>query len=128
MASMSRRACRTNTATPRGSRFICSSASRRRICPPRMAGSREALAAGSHIGATKRNVMLSEAKHLAAIGIDVGGTKIAGGVVMLNTGEILARRSSPTEAARGGAAVLDDALALADELRARARELGVAVQ
>src|SRR5262245_28415006 len=63
-----------------------------------------------------------------AIGIDVGGTKIAGGVVALHTGEVLARRSIPTGAARGGAAVLDDALALADDLRARARELGVAVQ
>jgi glucokinase len=60
-----------------------------------------------------------------AIGIDVGGTKIAGGIVNLASGAVGARRRAPTDAARGGQAVLDDALALAAALRGDARELGV---
>jgi glucokinase len=63
-----------------------------------------------------------------AIGLDVGGTKIAGGVVALVSGRVLARRAIPTRAERGGAAVLEDALALAASLRADADGLGVAVR
>ena len=51
-----------------------------------------------------------------AIGIDVGGTKIAGGVVDLGSGEIVAREVVPTEPARGGDAVLETALSLATRL------------
>ncbi|GAB4431105.1 MAG: ROK family protein [Chloroflexi bacterium OHK40] len=51
-----------------------------------------------------------------AIGIDVGGTKLAGGVVELASGRLLARRVRPTQPERGGEAVLADALALAEEL------------
>jgi glucokinase len=50
------------------------------------------------------------------LGIDVGGTKIAAGVVDLETGEILGRRIMPTNAERGGRAVLDDTFAVAQEL------------
>ena len=53
-----------------------------------------------------------------AIGIDVGGTKIAAGLVDLADGRVLARRMVPTRAERGGAAVLDDALLLAEDLLA----------
>jgi glucokinase len=62
-----------------------------------------------------------------AIGLDVGGTKIAGGVVALGSGQVLARRVIPTRAERGGAAVLEDALALATALRAEADGLAVEV-
>jgi glucokinase len=62
-----------------------------------------------------------------AIGLDVGGTKIAGGVVALSTGRVLARRAIATRAERVGAAVLEDALALAADLRADAAGLAVDV-
>jgi glucokinase len=62
-----------------------------------------------------------------AIGLDVGGTKIAGGVVARATGQVLAHRSIPTAPERGGAAVLRDALALAETLLADAAALGVAI-
>jgi glucokinase len=52
----------------------------------------------------------------SAIGLDIGGTKIAGGVVAFPSGEVLARRVVPTDPGRGGEAVLDDALALATDL------------
>jgi glucokinase len=69
-----------------------------------------------------------------AVGLDVGGTKIAGGVVQFPSGAVLARRVVPTRPERGGEAVLDDTLALAGELLETAREreaevvgIGVAV-
>jgi glucokinase len=52
----------------------------------------------------------------AAVGIDVGGTKIAAGVVDLDSGRLLERRQVPTRPERGGAAVLADCSALAGEL------------
>jgi len=61
------------------------------------------------------------------IGLDVGGTKIAGGIVVLDSGQVLARRAIPTRAERGGEAVLADALALAESLRADADRLVVEV-
>lgn len=60
-----------------------------------------------------------------AIGIDVGGTKIAGGLIDPETGEIVARRDRPTLASRGGAAVLDDAVAMATDLHVDAVRDGV---
>lgn len=59
-----------------------------------------------------------------AIGIDVGGTKIAGGLVDLAGAAILEARTIPTGAQRGGAAVLADALDLAEGLLAAARRGG----
>jgi len=50
------------------------------------------------------------------LGIDVGGTKIAAGVVDPATGAILARETIATGAARGGPAVLADTLDLARRL------------
>jgi glucokinase len=58
-----------------------------------------------------------------AIGIDVGGTKIAGGVVDLDSGRVLTRQVLPTRAERGGQAVLDDVLALDTALRAEAERM-----
>ncbi|MEN9938684.1 MAG: hypothetical protein RLZZ387_5263 [Chloroflexota bacterium] len=60
-----------------------------------------------------------------ALGIDVGGTKIAGGVVDLETGQVLVRRSTPTRPERGGEPVLADTLELARALHSEARALGV---
>jgi glucokinase len=55
-----------------------------------------------------------------AIGLDVGGTKIAGGVVAFPEGRIVARATIPTAPARGGDVVLRDAVALAARLRREA--------
>ena len=52
-----------------------------------------------------------------AVGVDVGGTKIAAGLVDTANGTILERRLVATRPARGGEAVLDDVRALVDELR-----------
>jgi predicted NBD/HSP70 family sugar kinase len=57
-----------------------------------------------------------------ALGLDVGGTKIAGGLVVWPTGEILCRRTLPTAANRGGEAVLHDVIALAHQLANEARK------
>jgi glucokinase len=68
-----------------------------------------------------------------AIGIDVGGTKIAGGVVDVGSGSIHARAEIPTRAERGGERVLDDVVAIASRLADETRRgpiperLGVAV-
>jgi glucokinase len=51
-----------------------------------------------------------------AVGLDVGGTKIAGGIVELPSGGILSREVIMTLPQRGGEAVLSDALALARRL------------
>ncbi len=50
------------------------------------------------------------------IGLDVGGTKIAGGVVAFPGAKLLDKRTIPTLPARPGEAVLEDALALARDL------------
>ena len=64
--------------------------------------------------------MTAERSH-CALGLDVGGTKTAGGLVDLDSGRLLARRAFPTEPRRGGAAVLLDALRLAEQLLLDAR-------
>lgn len=53
-----------------------------------------------------------------AVGLDVGGTKIAGGLVRFPAGEVVARRRVPTHADRDPVAVLADAVGLAGELAA----------
>jgi glucokinase len=53
-----------------------------------------------------------------AIGIDVGGTKIAAGLVDLSDGAILMRETLPTLPQRGGEAVLSDVVALAERMLA----------
>src|ERR1700720_2217385 len=55
-------------------------------------------------------------QQLGAIGLDIGGTKIAGGEVLWPSGEILARKIIPTNPTRGGEAVLKDSLDLARQL------------
>jgi glucokinase len=56
-----------------------------------------------------------------AIGVDVGGTKIAAGLVIFPQGEVRARRQIPTAPERGGDAVFADVLQLCEELGASAR-------
>lgn len=60
-----------------------------------------------------------------ALGIDVGGTKIAAGIVDVVSGKVAARRQIPTGYDRGGAAVFADTLALAAELKEQALNLGI---
>ena len=55
-----------------------------------------------------------------AIGLDVGGTKIAAGLVALPSGEVLERQVIPTRPERGGDAVLEDCLALGEALLGQA--------
>jgi len=62
------------------------------------------------------------------VGIDVGGTKIAAGVVSLPEGRICAQQMVPTAPARGGEAVLNDVVRLAEELAAGAEAAGRKVE
>ncbi len=62
-----------------------------------------------------------------AIGLDVGGTKVAGGVVDCTSGALMFREVIPTLAQRGGEAVLADCLALAVRLEAWAHNQGKAI-
>jgi glucokinase len=64
---------------------------------------------------------------ICALGIDVGGTKIAAGVVT-RAGESLFYRRLPTGAERGGEPVLRDVEALSFELINRAGEAGMEVE
>jgi glucokinase len=60
-----------------------------------------------------------------AIGIDVGGTKIAVGVVDVATGAVSERAEVPTSPGRGGAAVLADCVELAARLGAGSLPVGI---
>ena len=62
------------------------------------------------------------------LGLDVGGTKIAAGIVELGSGDLLARRMIPTAPRRAGETVLADALGVAEELTAEARSLGGTIE
>ena len=59
-----------------------------------------------------------------AIGVDVGGTKIAAAVVTFPEGGVHGRRVIPTLPHRGGAAVLADVEQLTAELAASSRAEG----
>ena len=67
------------------------------------------------------------ANSFTALGIDVGGTKIAAGVVNFPEGRVCSRRTIPTNPTRGGAAVLEDVTKLAEELIIEARATGLPV-
>jgi glucokinase len=62
-----------------------------------------------------------------AVGIDVGGTKIAAGVVDVATGEVREREQIATRPERGGEAVLADCAALASRLGNGALAVGIGV-
>ena len=59
------------------------------------------------------------------IGVDVGGTKCAAGLILLPEGGVLARRLQPTQPNRGGPAVLADVIELVRSLQREAAELDV---
>jgi len=73
------------------------------------------------------NTVVTTGTSACAIGLDVGGTKIAAGIVALDSGKILERRTIPTRPERGGAAVLDDVFTLAQALYTGAATNGVQV-
>lgn len=60
----------------------------------------------------------------AAIGLDIGGTKTAAGVVLLPEGTIIHRRVIPTRPERPGKVVLQEIVALAGDLRRQAAASG----
>jgi glucokinase len=64
---------------------------------------------------------------MKAIGIDVGGTKIAAGLVDIEDGSILAREGRLTLPQRGGETILNDVLALATSMRVDATAIGIGV-
>jgi glucokinase len=70
--------------------------------------------------------MVEPADH-NVIGIDVGGTKCAGGIVSMPKGRMLTRRSQPTRPQRGGEPLLIDVSEMARSLQEKARGLGVDV-
>ena len=63
-----------------------------------------------------------------AIGLDIGGTKIAGGVVNRQTGKVLLRDTVPTHAHCGGAAVLATCFIMAQRLAAQAADQDIRVK
>lgn len=66
--------------------------------------------------------------HFCAIGIDVGGTKTAAGLVMFPAGDVRSKRTIATQPARGGEAVLQDVEDLVQQLCAEARDAQHAVR
>jgi glucokinase len=63
-----------------------------------------------------------------AIGIDVGGTKCAGGLIILPQGDVVARRLQPTQPERSGEAVLADVIEMVRLLQDEAVRIGVGVR
>jgi glucokinase len=70
---------------------------------------------------------MNNKQQLGAIGLDIGGTKIAAGVVLWPSGEILRRTIIPTKPKRGGEAVLKDTIDLARQLHDWAMETRIDV-
>lgn len=64
----------------------------------------------------------------SALGLDVGGTKVAAGLVTFPEARVRLRRTIPTGPQRGGAAVLAEVLRLAEDLLAEARAAGMTVE
>ena len=70
---------------------------------------------------------MNSKQQFGAIGLDIGGTKIAAGVVLWPSGEILQRTIIPTNPKRGGEAVLKDTVELAKQLHLWAQGEGINV-
>lgn len=62
----------------------------------------------------------------AAIGIDIGGTKIAGGLVDLTVGTLLDQAELPTPRGQGADAILAVAAEIADRMQGNAEAKGIA--
>ncbi len=71
---------------------------------------------------------MNNKRQLGAIGLDIGGTKIAAGLILWPSGELLRHTIIPTQPRRGGEAVLKDTHDLARQLYdwARAERIEVA--
>ena len=65
---------------------------------------------------------MNNKQRIGGVGLDIGGTKTAAGIVLWPTGEMLHRTVNPTSPHRGGDAVLDDVLALARRLTEKAEQ------
>jgi glucokinase len=65
---------------------------------------------------------------LTRIGLDIGGTKTAGGLVQFPGADVLARRVIPTRPHREPHEVLEDTLKLAADLKGEAESLGHVVE
>jgi len=70
---------------------------------------------------------MNSKEQFGAIGLDIGGTKIAAGVVLWPSGEIQRRTIIATQPKRGGEVVLADTYDLARELHGWARGEGIEV-
>jgi glucokinase len=64
----------------------------------------------------------------ARVGLDIGGTKTAGGLVLFPAAEVLVRRVIPTRPSRQGHEVLQDTLDLAADLIREAASMGHVVE
>ncbi|HEY3392256.1 MAG TPA: ROK family protein [Lacipirellulaceae bacterium] len=71
------------------------------------------------------DLMVDQPQPQSAIGVDIGGTKCAAGLVRLDEGRVIARREEATRPERGGVAVLDDVIALVESLRVEAKQQSV---
>lgn len=71
--------------------------------------------------------MTKKRKRVGAIGLDIGGTKTAAGIVLWPTGEILHRTVTPTNPQRGGEAVLQDVLSVSRRLKEKAEQDGIKI-
>ena len=69
---------------------------------------------------------MSDSSTPMAVGLDIGGTKIAGGLVATD-GQIVPRAQVPTLAERGGEAVFDDSFRMAESLIESATQEGITV-
>jgi len=69
------------------------------------------------------NDLTTAAPAFHAIGVDVGGTKIAAGLVTFPEGSLRARRIIPSNPKRGGAAVLAEVERIVQEMKAEGRAL-----
>jgi glucokinase len=62
-----------------------------------------------------------ESSYMQCIGIDIGGTKIAGGIVT-ETGKVILREERPTPVRDGGKKILAEAIAVAASLKSKTTE------
>jgi glucokinase len=69
--------------------------------------------------------MTDEPQLQYTIGVDLGGTKCAAGLVRLDDGRVIARREQATRPERGGMAVLNDVIALTEALQEEAKARSV---
>src|SRR5262245_33765300 len=74
------------------------------------------------------SVVANSSRTRVVIGIDVGGTKCAAGLIALPDGAVLARRLRPTLPKRGGHAVLADIVESSCSLQMQSTELGVTLE